>query len=636
MTSYGERRRYHLARACAVVVAATGSLVAGGGEAAAATVVQVSAVPAQTIQSIGASGAWWVNDVGRFSAANQQRVADLLFGPNGLQLSAFRYNIGGGGVGVANTDRRPETFLVSPGSYDWSRDRGGVTFLRFADQFGVPTIVGFVNSAPPVWTTNSQSCGGTLRAGSEQALATYLTDIVTHFDAEGVRITQLSPFNEPNNSFGGSPCSQEGMLVPVGQRDDVVRALGSTLATRAPWVGITADESSATGAFNTEAPQWMNQPGTVQHVTALAHHTYDFPSDATRTSAGLVGRQFGKPTWASEICCFSGINGGYGQGYDPTIANALNMASILHRDLAVTGDSAFHWWTAVSKVLGCSPGSNPACATSPNSSGWNDGLIYYDPQFATNGNQNVYLTKRYHVMAQYSRFVRPGAVRHHVTGAPSGVQILATSLGGNWTVVVNNLNTTPADIDVHFNALANVTPTASYRTSATENLAPIGAPTVANGTASFTAPARSVSTYVLRQNGGTPPAASATSRWIGQSSGRCVDVSGGSTSNGANIVIWTCHTASNQQWTSTTAGELRVYGNKCLEAYQQGSTPGTRVSIFDCTGGNHQKWTVNSNNTVTNRLSNLCLDVNGQGTANGTGIILWTCTGANNQIWRRA
>jgi O-glycosyl hydrolase len=632
-------RRRVLAGALTLALAGAGGVAAvtlAPAPARAQTLVQVSASPAQTIHSIGASGAWWVNDVGRFfSTANQQRVADLLFGQNGLRLSAYRYNIGGGGVGVADTDRKPETFLVSPGSYDWSRDRGGVAFLRYADQMGVPTIVGFVNSAPPVWTTNAQSCGGTLRAGSEQALATYLADIVTHFDAEGVRMTHLSPFNEPGNSFAGSPCSQEGMLVPVGQRDDVVRALGTTVRSRAPWIGITSDESSSTGTFNSEAPQWMSQSGTAPHVAALAHHTYDFPSDATRAGAGLVGKRFGKPTWASEICCF-GSGGGWGQGYDPTIGGALAMSSIMYRDLAVAGDSAFHWWTAVSKVMGCSPGGNAACAASTNTSGWNDGLLYYDPQFASNGNQSIYFTKRYYVMGQYSRYVRPGAVRHAVTGTPGGVQILATSGGGNWTLVVTNNNTGAANLNVHFNALENVTPTGSFRTSATESLATVANPSVANGTASMSVPGRSVTTYVLRQNGGAPVVASPTSRWIGQSSGRCVDVSGGSATNGANIIIWGCHSNTNQQWTTTAAGELRVFGTKCLEAYQAGTAAGTRASIFDCNGGNHQKWNLNADNTITNRQSGLCLDVNGQGTADGTGVILWNCSGGANQIWRRA
>jgi O-glycosyl hydrolase len=214
----------------ALVTCAALSLVAAGAvalttvPASAATLVQVAATPAQTIQNIGASGAWWVNDLTRFSTANQQRVAQLLFSSSGIQLSAYRYNIGGGGVGVAATDRAPQTLLTSPGVYDWTRDPGGTAFLRYAAQNGVPDIVGFVNSAPAVWKDNSKSCGGHVRAGSEQAFATYLTDIVTHFNAEGVRINYVSPMNEPDNSFDGSPCGQEGMLVVPSQRDDIVLA----------------------------------------------------------------------------------------------------------------------------------------------------------------------------------------------------------------------------------------------------------------------------------------------------------------------------------------------------------------------------------------------------------------------------
>jgi len=121
---------------------------------------------------------------------------------------------------------------------------------------------------------------------------------------------------------------------------------------------ISADESTSVSAFNSEVPQWMAQSGTAQYVTNLAHHTYDFPSDAALAGVAAVGRQFAKPTWGSEICCFTGINAGYGAQYDPTITGALAMTSIIHRDLAVANDSAFHWWTALSKVMGCSPGSN--------------------------------------------------------------------------------------------------------------------------------------------------------------------------------------------------------------------------------------------------------------------------------------
>ena len=50
--------------------------------------------------AIGASGAWWPIDLAAFPARVQQQVARLLFSPDGIALSGYRYNIGGGGVGV--------------------------------------------------------------------------------------------------------------------------------------------------------------------------------------------------------------------------------------------------------------------------------------------------------------------------------------------------------------------------------------------------------------------------------------------------------------------------------------------------------------------------------------------------------
>lgn len=515
LTGNDRRRRVrprvrHMAAAVAGVVA----LVAGSAlallalPASAATAVQVSSAPAQTIQNIGASGAWWVNDLAHFSSANQQRVAQLLFSSSGIQLSAYRYNIGGGGTGVQAGDRAPQTLMVSPGQYDWSRDPGGTTFLRYAAQYGVPDIVGFVNSAPAVWKDNGKSCDGHLKSGAEQAYATYLADIVTHFNAAGVRINYVSPMNEPDNAF--SSCGQEGMLVSTSQRDDIVRALGQALASRASFSRVSADESSKVSQFLSEVPQWIGQSGTAQYVANLAHHTYDFPSDSTLAQIPSMAKQYGKPTWASEICCMTGVNAGYGAQYDPTITGGLALANIVFKDFAVSNDSAFHWWTALSKVIGCNPGSNPSCATAVNGSGYNDGLIYYDPNYASDGNQNLYLTKRFYALGQYSKFVRPGSVRYPVTGAPSGVQVLATSLGGTWTLVVNNLNSSAQAVDVRLPA-GSLSAGAAYRTSASENMAAVAVPAVSGGTASLSLPARSITTYTFGTAGPTPTATPPTS-----------------------------------------------------------------------------------------------------------------------------
>ncbi|WUH89550.1 ricin-type beta-trefoil lectin domain protein [Streptomyces sp. NBC_00433] len=126
-----------------------------------------------------------------------------------------------------------------------------------------------------------------------------------------------------------------------------------------------------------------------------------------------------------------------------------------------------------------------------------------------------------------------------------------------------------------------------------------------------------------------------TSTIVGAGSGRCVDVPGQSQTSGTQVALWDCNGGTNQQWTSTSAGELRVYGGTCLDASGQGTSPGTKVDIWTCTGGANQKWTLNANGTITGSQSGLCLDATAAGTGNGTLLELWTCTGGSNQKWTR-
>ncbi|WP_327045514.1 lectin [Microbispora sp. NBC_01189] len=133
----------------------------------------------------------------------------------------------------------------------------------------------------------------------------------------------------------------------------------------------------------------------------------------------------------------------------------------------------------------------------------------------------------------------------------------------------------------------------------------------------------------------SPPPGGNGNALRGVASGRCLDVNGASQSNGATVLIWDCNGQNNQQWTSTSATELRVYGNKCLDVNGAGTADGTAVIIWDCNGQNNQKWRINSDGTITAVGANKCLDVSGNGTANGTKVQIWSCTGANNQKWTR-
>ncbi|WP_308295754.1 arabinofuranosidase catalytic domain-containing protein [Streptomyces odontomachi] len=116
---------------------------------------------------------------------------------------------------------------------------------------------------------------------------------------------------------------------------------------------------------------------------------------------------------------------------------------------------------------------------------------------------------------------------------------------------------------------------------------------------------------------------------------RCLDVPNLSQTNGTQTELWDCNSGTNQQWTPTSAKELRVYGTKCLDDDDNGTANGTRAIIWDCNGGTNQQWDLNSDGTITNVRSGLCLDASNSGTANGTLVQLWQCTGGGNQKWTR-
>jgi len=120
---------------------------------------------------------------------------------------------------------------------------------------------------------------------------------------------------------------------------------------------------------------------------------------------------------------------------------------------------------------------------------------------------------------------------------------------------------------------------------------------------------------------------------VGAQSGRCVDVDGAGSTNGAKVQLWDCNNQGNQAWASTSGKALTVYGTKCLDAYNGGTTNGTAVVIWDCNGQANQQWMVGSDGTIRGVQSGLCLDAYNNGTANATKLVLWACGGGANQRW---
>src|SRR5690606_28558220 len=99
----------------------------------------------------------------------------------------------------------------------------------------------------------------------------------------------------------------------------------------------------------------------------------------------MTRRYPGIPLWMSEWTEMQ-------QGRDYGMNSALLLANTIHDDLTIGGVTSWQYWIAVSKY------------------NFRDGLIY-----TREHGENIELTKRLWAMGNYSRYVRPGALRLEAT-----------------------------------------------------------------------------------------------------------------------------------------------------------------------------------------------------------------------------
>jgi O-glycosyl hydrolase len=125
--------------------------------------------------------------------------------------------------------------------------------------------------------------------------------------------------------------------------------------------------------------------------------------------------------------------------------------------------------------------------------GGNEGLIHADPT-----TDSFHVPKRLYVLGQFSRFIRPGSVVLASTSSDSTLQVTAVRpTSGAVTVVLANNGRSAHTVTVNLPGLSS--PPASltqYRTSATENQAPLAPVVVSSGSFTVTVPAKAVVTLV--------------------------------------------------------------------------------------------------------------------------------------------
>jgi hypothetical protein len=125
-----------------------------------------------------------------------------------------------------------------------------------------------------------------------------------------------------------------------------------------------------------------------------------------------------------------------------------------------------------------------------------------------------------------------------------------------------------------------------------------------------------------------------------RNSGLALDVSGGSTNAGANVIQWTPNHGLNQQWYLYPDGGydviVNVNSNKVMDVSSGSTNAGAHIIQWSFHNGLNQQWAlvpVNPYYEIVNRNSNLVADVFGGGTNAGAHVIQWPFHNGLNQQW---
>ncbi len=300
----------------------------------------------------------------------------------------------------------------------------------------------------------------------KQAYANYLVAYVNYYAAAGVNVTHLGFLNEPDYSTSYASMQSNG-----NQAADFIKVLSPTLeaAGLATQVGITCCDSMSWSNQGSMVGQ-IRSAGAEGMLKAVTSHTY------SGGAGGAIGSR--APVWMSEQCDLNGqwstgwySNGGAGEG--------LTWANNIYSAVVNNNVSGYLYWEGVQWP-------------NPNT---NEKLIKVD-----NTTNSYEVARRLWAFANWSRYVRPGAVRVAASGGGSGVRTAAfRNEDGTVAVIAISSGGSAANVNVQISGGGGVKAAAvqAFVSDNTRNCAATAATLVDDGSVSGSVAARSITTFFI-------------------------------------------------------------------------------------------------------------------------------------------
>lgn len=435
-----------------------------------------------TFEGWGISLCWWARMCGEWSDDKIDQLVDWLVSPDKLNFRIFRYNIGGG-EDPLNRNCQPHHMGKGKGlraemegfkdstadAYHWERDAAQRKIMLKIKQKRPDAIFEAFSNSCPYYMTVSGCVGGADKGNADNLLpqyykefAHYLVDVCKHYkDEYGIEFATLEPFNEAMSDYWYRDGSQEGCHFDKESQVKFLRVLSPVLRASGLKTVISAsDETSVKQSV--EALEHYRDAGVLPLVGQWNTHTY-IADNTSRDALRRLCHDTGMKLWMSEV-------GSGGKGLEGNI----ELAQKLIDDMRHLEPTAWIDWQYVEEN--------------------NDQWCLVQGDFKA---QTYHRVKNYYVRQQFSRFI-PQGYRIVRTACPQALAAVSPD-GKEFVVVMINGKSDAVAHNIDVKALGKGIKAECFRTSETEDVAPVSQFTLKKGTLSCTLPPLSVTTVIMKR-----------------------------------------------------------------------------------------------------------------------------------------
>ncbi|MUL42047.1 ricin-type beta-trefoil lectin domain protein [Streptomonospora sp. PA3] len=642
--------------------------------AGAVTITPDPSYQGQEFQGWGTSLAWFANATGGYPDEIRTELARMVFGDQGLNLNIARYNAGGGNApdvpdylraggavegwwqAPEGTTREDTDWWSADDPADWNPD-ADATQRWWVDRIkdDVTHWEVFSNSPPYFMTESGYVSGGfdpdqnQLKPESVDDFAAYMVGVSERLEqAHGIEVDTVEPFNEPNTDYWGTTLGpdgnptggrQEGAHMGPQLQQDVIRALAAELSDAETEAVIAAMDETNPGRF---AQNWQSYPEDVRELVAqLNVHTYGTDG---RTTVRDLAKAAKKPLWMSETGGDWGDGkrwGGGGQDFE-TMSTGLGLANLMVDDLRELEPSAWVFWQPVEDYDNMAPGGESDV-------GGNWGSIQIPFSCTAEDTLEtcpIRTNTKYHTARNFTHYIRPG---DHFVATDDGSSVAAVSGAGDAATVVHvNDSDRPRTVTVDLSKFGHIAGDAAMTpvvTDAGGGLVRQDPVEIEDGSAAYTVPAESVTTFVVEGVSGVAEDAALVQpghdyRLTGVQSGKALTATDDGTAAvirgtepGDEAQLWdiakvTEGTDNRQRYVLTneaTGRRLAVRGDSLVLKPAHGRAGAVAQWTMSTTGDG--SW------TFVNRATGELIDVAGQATEDGSEVSVWQPTSGPNQRW---